>query len=133
MSIEDSSTHTPVFSLNGHKCKAKVVYVYDGDSVHLVIDVFGKLYKWKCRIAHIDTPELKTKDLHEKKMGVDARDKLKGLIENKMVDVECFDFDKYGRLLVEIAIDGIKVHEWLLENHLAQPYEGGTKIAWADF
>ena len=113
MSIEDSSVHTPVFSLNGHKCKAKVVYVYDGDSVHLVLEVFGKLYKWKCRIAHID--------------------KLKTLIEHKMVDVECFDFDKYGRLLVEITIEGIKVHEWLLENHLAQPYEGGTKTAWTDF
>jgi endonuclease YncB( thermonuclease family) len=133
MSLEISSVLTPVFSLNGHKCKAKVVYVYDGDTVHLVIEVFGTLYKWKCRIAHIDTPELKTKDLHEKKMGIDARDKLKVLIENKIVDIECFEFDKYGRLLVEITVETIKVHEWLIENHLAQPYEGGTKIAWTDF
>jgi micrococcal nuclease len=133
MSLELSSVLTPIFSLMGHKCKAKVVYVYDGDTVHLVIEVFGNLYKWKCRIAHIDTPELRTKDMNEKKMGVDARDKLKVLIENKIVDVECFEFDKYGRLLVEITIGDIKVHEWLIENHLAQPYEGGTKVAWTDF
>lgn len=134
MSLELSSVLTPVFSLTGHTCKAKVVYVYDGDTVHLVIEVFGKLYKWKCRIAHIDTPELRTKDAHEKQMGVDARDKLKTLIENKIVDVHCFEFDKYGRLLVEIITeDGIKIHEWLLQNHLAQPYEGGTKSTWNNF
>lgn len=136
-SLENSSVLTPIFSLKGHKSKAKVVYVYDGDTVHLIIEVFGTLYKWKCRIAHIDTPELKTKDMHEKQMGIDARDKLKVLIENKIVDVECFEFDKYGRLLVEICIQEkgkcIKIHEWLLANHLAQPYEGKTKTTWSDF
>jgi endonuclease YncB( thermonuclease family) len=128
--LENSNTKTPIFSLEGHKSKAKVVYIYDGDTVHLVIEVFNQLFKWKCRIAHVDTPELKTKDLHEKEMGYVARDKLKELMENKIVDVECFEFDKYGRLLVEITVDGIKVHEWLISNGYAKSYEGKTKEKW---
>jgi len=128
--LENSNTKTPIFSLEGHKSKAKVVYIYDGDTVHLVIEVFNQLFKWKCRIAHVDTPELRTKDLHEKEMGYVARDKLKELMENKIVDVECFEFDKYGRLLVEITVNGIKVHEWLISNGYAKPYEGKTKEKW---
>uniref|UniRef100_A0A6C0ETR5 TNase-like domain-containing protein n=1 Tax=viral metagenome TaxID=1070528 RepID=A0A6C0ETR5_9ZZZZ len=130
--MENASTDTPIFTLIGHKSIAKVVHVYDGDSVHLVIEVFGKLYKWKCRLAHVDTPELKTKNLKEKEMGFNVRDKLRELMDDKIVDVECFEFDKYGRLLVEITIreTGVKVHEWLISNNYAKKYEGGTKDKW---
>ena len=130
--MEHASNDTPIFSLINHKSIAKVVHVYDGDSVHLVIEVFGKLYKWKCRLAHVDTPELKTKNLKEKEMGFVVRDKLRELMDNKIVDVECFEFDKYGRLLVEITIreTGVKVHEWLISNNYAKKYEGGTKDKW---
>lgn len=129
-SLESATESVPFFTLKGHKCRAKVVHVYDGDTVHLVFEFLGNLYKWHTRIAHVDTPELKTKNLEEKKMGYETRDKLIELIDGKVVDVLCLDFDKYGRVLAEITHNGVRVDQWLIERGLAKPYEGKTKEAW---
>ena len=123
---------TPFFSLNGTTTTATIVKVYDGDTVHAVFDFMGKSFKWKCRIAHVDTPELRTKNEEEKKKGYVVRDQLAELILNKVVQLDCQEFDKYGRLLVEITIPEtkVRVHEWLIQNGHAKAYEGGTKEAW---
>lgn len=123
------SIDTPFFSLDGYSTSAVVVKVYDGDTIHVVFDYMGKAFKWNCRISHVDTPELRTKNLEEKKKGYEVRDKLTELILNKTVKLDCGAFDKYGRLLVEITIPEtqVRVHEWLIQNGYANPYEGGTK------
>jgi micrococcal nuclease len=126
----DQTEEVSVFSLNGYKTDAKVVSVYDGDTVHVVFHYFDKFYKWTCRISHVDTPELRTKDAEEKKKGYEARDKLRELILGKTVQLSCYEFDKYGRLLVEIETEGVKVHEWLIQQGHAKKYEGGTKEKW---
>ena len=42
--------------------------------------------------------------------------------------VECHDFDKYGRLLIDIKDNlNIKISEWLIENNYAFAYDGGKK------
>ena len=127
----DQTEEVCVFSLNGYKTDAKVVRVYDGDTIHVVFHYFDKFYKWNCRISHVDTPELRTKDVEEKKKGYESRDKLRELILGKTVQLTCQEFDKYGRLLVEIETEGVKVHEWLVEQGLAKNYEGGTKEKWS--
>jgi len=130
MDLSNATSSVPFFTLKGHKCRAKVVHVYDGDTAHLVFDFFGQLYKWHVRIAHVDTPELKTKNLDEKKMGYETRDKLREFIDGKVVDILCLEFDKYGRVLAEITYNSKRVDEWLIENGYAKPYEGKTKEAW---
>lgn len=119
---------TPIFSLDGMDFQAKIVDVHDGDTVKAVFKVFDKYYKWNCRIAHVDTPELRTDDPAEKARGLFVRDKLREQILNKIVTLHCLKFDKYGRLLVEINITGQNIHEWLIQNKYANPYEGKTKI-----
>ena len=100
------------------------------------MEVFGTLYRWKCRIMHIDTPELRTKDENEKKHGYMAKEALSNLILDKIVNVKCFKFDMYGRVLVELTLKNdddsseIQIHEWLLENGHAHRYEGKTKEKW---
>jgi micrococcal nuclease len=128
--LESQTETTPMFSLKGYKTDAKVVKVYDGDTVHVVFSYFNTYYKWTCRIAHVDTPELRTKDPEEKKKGYEVRDKLRELIQGKIVQLTCHEFDKYGRLLVDIVIGDVKVDEWLLSNGYAKKYEGGTKEKW---
>ena len=46
-----------------------------------------------------------------------------------MVIIECGDFDKYGRLLVDIrdTESGELISEWLIKNKYAFKYDGGTK------
>ena len=58
------------------------------------------------------------------------RDKVRELILNKIVTLHCLTFDKYGRLLAEIVVPGTneRLHEWLISNKYANPYEGKTKI-----
>ena len=122
----------PFFTLNGTSTLATVVKVYDGDTIHAVFEFKGTAFKWRCRIAHVDTPELRTKNEEEKKQGYLVRDKLSEMILNKVVQLDCKEFDKYGRLLVEITIPetNLRIHEWLITSGYAKSYEGGTKSAW---
>jgi micrococcal nuclease len=132
MSLESQTADVNYFSLDGYETTGKVVKVYDGDTVHIVFKYFDTFFKWNCRIQHVDTPELRTKDLEEKKRGYECRDKLTALIMDKIVSVKCSKFDKYGRLLVEITVPetGVKIHEYLISEGLANKYEGKTKEKW---
>ena len=118
--------------------KAKVVHVYDGDTIHVVFYALGDYYKWKCRIYGIDTPELRTKNQNEKKMGYTIRDMMIDHFLNKIVSIQCYDFDKYGRLLIDIflpqEIDNPNnykmLSQWMVKNKYAHSYLGGTKEKW---
>ena len=130
LSVENATTDVPFFSVAGLKTKGKIVHIYDADTVHCVFPFMGKLFKWHLRIAHVDTPELRTKDLNEKQKGYLARDKLIEFIGDKVVDVECLEFDKYGRVLAELSYNGVRVDDWLIKNGYAHKYEGKTKEKW---
>lgn len=123
-----------IFSYEGRKCEGKVVSVYDGDTVKIVFPLTDKeperLYKWNCRLINIDTPEIRTRNLREKAYGKKVRDFLRKKILNKIVTVSCKDFDKYGRLLVEIFYEDENINNWLIDNGYAKVYDGGTKHKW---
>lgn len=132
-----ANNKTKMFSFEGRECLGKVVDVYDGDTVKIVFPLSEKeperLYRWNCRLINVDTPEIRTKNLKEKTYAKLVRDKLREKILNKLVYVKCLDFDKYGRLLVEI-FDNEKCEEcinnWLILNEYAKKYDGGTKSKW---
>ena len=117
---------TKEFSFKERK-KAKIVSVYDGDTIKVVFAVLGKLYKFNSRIQHVDTPEIRTRNKKEKEYGLKVRDKLREKILNKVVTIICDDFDKYGRLLIDIEIDNELISDWLINNDYAFRYDGGTK------
>lgn len=133
---------TPKFTLEGKILEGKVVSVYDGDTVNIVLPLNSdskdvsdmKLCKFSCRLSGIDTPELRTRNEEEKKFGYEVRDKLREKVLNKVVSVQCEEFDKYGRLLVIILITEnnliLNVNNWLIENGYAKIYDGGTKSKW---
>ena len=65
---------------------AEVVKVYDGDTCTCVVDLGFKLSaRIKVRLVGIDTPEIRTKDLEEKKKGKETRDWLRERILGKKV------------------------------------------------
>lgn len=122
---------TPLFNLHGEK-EAKIVDVYDGDTVKAVFELNNKLYKWTCRLCSINTPEIRTKDLEEKEAGLKVRDILREKILNKVVKLECKEFDKYGRVLVNIYLEDELINKWLIENDHAFEYNGGSKKCWKE-
>ena len=116
------------FSFNGVEKNARIYKVYDGDTCTL-------LFRWKkqninisCRIFGIDTPELRTKNLKEKKAGYEAKEFLEGLILEKVLKVKFGKNGKYGRPLVEIFLpNGQSVGDIMIVNKYAKPYFGGKK------
>ncbi len=80
--------------------KAEVLSVYDGDTVTLMIDQGMKHFaRVKVRMIGINTPEIRTKDLEEKKRGYEAKEYLKSRIEGKNVIVHTQKKGKFGRWL----------------------------------
>jgi len=111
---------------------AKVIKIYDGDTVWLAFYNNKTINKVKARLYGIDTPELKpllntpNRDVIIEK-AIKSKNKLIDLIDNKIVDIECKGTDKYGRLLVIIKYNDININEYLVENKYAVRYFGGTK------
>jgi micrococcal nuclease len=122
-----------LFSFKGDAKQAKVVDVYDGDTIKVVFSVQDKLYKFNCRIQHVDTPEIRTKNKLEKQFGLKVRDILRDKILGKIVNIVCDDFDKYGRLLIDIKLEDTLLSQWLISNNYAFEYDGGTKKSWEKY
>jgi endonuclease YncB( thermonuclease family) len=117
------------FLLDGLSFTARITSVYDGDTIKAIFKFRGVYDTWSCRIIGIDTPELRTKNPEEKELGYKARDFLRELVLNKIVQLKCHKFDKYGRLLVDITFgdEGDDVKGILIRNNFALPYDGGKK------
>jgi len=125
----------PLFSkcVDNTEVEAKIVSVYDGDTVKAIFPLNGVLYKWNCRLTGIDTPEVRTSDKLQKQFGYIVRDKLRDKILNKVVTLKCQDLDKYGRLLTQIHINDICINQWLIDQGYAFAYDGGKKQSWTTY
>ena len=116
----------------------KIVKVLDGDTIDVTIDLGFDLYKKeRVRIAGVDTPEKRTRDLEEKALGIDATNWLKEkLTETIKGDEELTirtelkgGVGKYGRLLgwLYVGESNISLNELMIEEGYAWEYDGGTK------
>jgi len=120
-----------LFSFNGYTVVCKVVYVYDGDSIHIVLPLkeSKKLVKIKTRLYGIDTPEIRNQTQKEKALF--AKNRLIELLKetNYIVKVCCGNFDKYGRVLVTLYSSKyeISLNDILINEGHAVRYFGGTK------
>ena len=112
--------------------------VLDGDTIDVTIDLGFDLYKKeRVRVAGVDTPEKRTRDLEEKALGIDAtnwlKDKLEGAISGDDDLVSRTELvggvGKYGRLLGWLYIGDAEVslNEQMIEEGYAWAYDGGTK------
>jgi|TARA_Y100000114_G_scaffold43833_1_gene39407 micrococcal nuclease len=110
--------------------------VVDGDTIDVTLDLgFDvRLYKQRCRLAGIDTPESRTRDLAEKKLGLAAKDRLKELCVGK-IKIQSFGKGKYGRILaIPFTEDGKDMCKILIEEGHAVVYDGGKKTkVWGDY
>ena len=111
----------PLFSLAGRRYdRARVAKVYDGDSVTVVlpVGVDGATMRVHTRMNGIDAAELRSGErgrlarralVDALRLPVDADDRYAEPFFDShpaFVDVACFGFDKYGRVLVDLAPPG---------------------------
>ena len=116
----------------------KINRVVDGDTIDVTIDLgFDLMKKERVRIAGVDTPEKRTRDLEEKALGIDAtnwmKEKLEGAIKGDdelVIRTELKGgVGKYGRLLgwLYIGDDALSLNEKMINEGYAWAYDGGTK------
>jgi len=116
--------------------------VVDGDTIDVTIDLgFNVWKKIRVRMEGINTPESRTRDLEEKKLGLAAKDRLVEILkfnDNKCV-LKVSGVGKYGRALATVFVDSlsalngedgitlIDVNKQLIEEGHAVEYWGGKR------
>ena len=133
-------------TFNGKTLLARVVRVYDGDTIFIETRLSSKepLYEYSLRLTGVDAPEIKPqkdcphRELH-KKAAVVSKDFVQGLCLDQIVQIEFQKEEKYGRLLGTVYTlkkgclgfgsyrKDVNVTEELLRRKLALPYGGGAK------
>ena len=113
----------------------KVESVVDGDTIDVLIDLgFDILFASRVRLAGIDTPESRTKDVAEKALGLEAKEYLKkSLKDSKSVVIKTEKMDsseKYGRILGWVYVDGntVSLNDMMINDGYAWGYLGDTKV-----
>ena len=113
----------------------KVEGVVDGDTIDVLIDLgFDILFASRVRLAGIDTPESRTKDLKEKALGLESKEYLKKAIKDaKSVVIKTEKMDsseKYGRILGWVYVDGntVSLNDMMINDGYAWGYLGDTKV-----
>ena len=116
--------------------QAELDRVVDGDTVDVILDLgFAvKLHKQRVRLAGIDTPVSRTRDLAEKKLGLAAKERLKELCVGTF-KIKSLGKGKYGRILgIPYTEDGQDICQMLIKEGHAVVYDGGKKSkVWGDY
>ena len=114
----------------------KITSIIDGDTIECDIDLgFDISLNQKIRLAGIDTPESRTKDLVEKKWGLEANEFLKTkLQENRgqiIIKTEKPDStEKFGRILgwLFLSESTESINEIMINEGYAWSYMGDKKV-----
>ena len=118
--------------------RGKLDRVVDGDTIDALIDVgFDIWFKKRIRFKGIDTWESRTRDLEEKKRGLEAKKRTQELLEEVSSKSGYFRLrshgvGKYGRVLADIFIQDkegkeICINQQLITEGHAYVYDGGKK------
>ena len=105
--------------------KVTIDRVVDGDTVDVHIDLGFNVTAFKrIRLFGINAPETRTKDLEEKRKGIESKEWLEKLLTSPKIILmtEKDDTGKYGRVLGTFFVAGININELMLTSKLALPY-----------
>ena len=114
--------------------RQEIKKVVDGDTVDIVLNLgFNVLHAVRVRLAGIDTPESRTRDLDEKARGKLAKKFLENWLsqehEKKKIVIKTFKKSKgkFGRALAEIWVNDVNVNQDMVECYHAVPYSAQNK------
>ena len=101
-----TDANTPLFSPD--VSRAKVLGVYDGDTITVAARISrqGQPWKWKVRLNGIDAPEIRGGTDETKAVAKKSRDALRAEIDGQPVTLTGISYEKYGRLLATVHHKG---------------------------
>ena len=117
-----------------HEYKTEIIRIVDGDTVDVWIDLgFNVRIKERVRLAGIDTPESRTRDLREKKFGKLATARVAELLpvgESFIAtSMKLNKRGKFGRCMMDFQIPGSDtICKILMDEFLAVSYHGQNKL-----
>lgn len=128
-------TSVPNVILENQMVRARVIDVYDGDTITVVFFIDNTPIQYKIRLNGIDTPEIrrgKGKLKAEKIAGKKCRDFLYSILHDQIVNILIHDWDKYGgRLLADVYTDfNTNISNLMMNHGYAIKYDGGKKHKW---
>lgn len=127
----------PFFNLKGWKGTAKVVKVYDGDTITVVLYVGDIPKKFRIRLEGIDTAERKSKDPHEKQVALITKKVTENFIgDTGIIWLECSGNGKFGRTLGKVfqsKESNKSLNDLLVNKGLAYSYNGGKRIPFTEW
>ena len=109
---------------------AKLDDNYDGDTFKLELDLgFALRHFVSIRLDGVDTPELRGGSDLTKAAGKLARDEANQFVRAaKRLMFKCTVWGgKYGRPAGDLICDGQSLSDWLIDQGLGLPYDGGTR------
>jgi endonuclease YncB( thermonuclease family) len=119
------------FSFENYETFIKIIKIIDGDTITAIFKFKDEFYKSNFRLNNIDTPEIHSNNEIIKQLGLNAKEYLFNLIINKTLKATFLNFDKYGRILIDIYLeDGTSVSNKLIIGGYAKKYDGKTKDLW---
>ena len=135
--LRKATDSIPKFSFKGKSFKGKIVRVYDGDTFWACFYLDNKIIKYNFRCLGYDSPEMKPKNKSDGEK--QAEKEAAGIAKNEFINfcktdddlviLKCHEFDKYGRILVEVyGKDKItSINKKMIDGGYGYPYNGGTK------
>ena len=116
--------------MNPYVYKGKVLKVVDGDTFDAMIDLGFKTWiSITVRLDGFNAPESRTKDLNEKKKGLESKDRLIQILkdnENEF-DLISHGVEKFGRCLGEVfvkTLGEVSIQQTLINEGLGKEYHG---------
>ena len=109
-------------NFNPYIYKAKVISIYDGDTITVLCDCgFNITVEMKLRLLGIDTPELRGEERPE---GLISKEYLVSLIGDRdvLIETKKDKTGKYGRMLATIYLDDLNIKEHLITEGYAKRY-----------
>ena len=105
--------------------KAILNRIIDGDTIDVDINLgFSVKIKQRVRLYGINTPEVRTKDLNEKKKGLEATEYLKKILPKEFVIETILNKrGKYGRVLGILWVKDVNINEKMVNEGYAKRYD----------
>ena len=108
--------------MNLYIYRTRVERVIDGDTVVVSIDLGCDVWllNQHCRLSGINAPE---KTGETKALGIASKEHLESLLKGHETVLVRTTYDKkctFGRLLVELFVDGTSVNEEMIKGHFAE-------------
>nr|QMP83292.1 MAG: hypothetical protein [Caudoviricetes sp.] len=115
----------------------KILRIIDADTILVSAPFMPAPLKKQMpmRLSNVDTPNINrwANCGNEAILGEEAKKYVESLIKkSKKQQVKIVGYDKYGRWLGQIYLDGKSISDSLIEKKFARPYYGGKKQSWCN-